>query len=168
MLSVAQVVAVILVSIAMGPALAHALELPGKMRLTREAYLAVQTIYYPGFTIAGIAEPLSLIAAIFLLFLTPARSADFWLTLLALVGLIGMQAVYWFVTHPVNRRWIQGEQLSGLGAGFFSFASADRSSRHSETRPPGWTELRDRWEYSHLVRALFALLSLVALVISMA
>jgi hypothetical protein len=34
MLSVAQVVAVILVSIAMGPALAHALELPGKMRLT--------------------------------------------------------------------------------------------------------------------------------------
>jgi hypothetical protein len=118
MLSVAQVVAVILVSIAMGPALAHALELSGKMRLTREAYLAVQTIYYPGFTIAGIAEPLSLIAAIFLLFLTPARSADFWLTLLALVGLIGMQAVYWFVTHPVNRRWIQGEQLSGLGAGF--------------------------------------------------
>jgi hypothetical protein len=41
MLSVAQVVAVILVSIVMGPALAHALELPGKMRLTREAYLAV-------------------------------------------------------------------------------------------------------------------------------
>jgi hypothetical protein len=142
MLSVAQVVAVILVSIAMGPALAHALELPGKIRLTREAYLAVQTIYYPGFTIAGIAEPLSLIAAIFLLFLTPPRSADFWLTLLALVGL--------------------------LGAGFFSFASADRPSRHSETRPPGWTELRDRWEYSHLVRAVLALLSLVALVIAMA
>jgi hypothetical protein len=30
------------------PALAHALELPGKMRLTKDAYFAMQHIYYPG------------------------------------------------------------------------------------------------------------------------
>ena len=29
-------------------------ELPGRMLLDREAYLAVQTIYYPGFTFGGI------------------------------------------------------------------------------------------------------------------
>jgi hypothetical protein len=40
------------------PSVAHALELPGKRRLTREQYLAVQPIYYPGFTIVGAAEPL--------------------------------------------------------------------------------------------------------------
>lgn len=32
----------------MAPALAHAMEYPGKMRLSRDAYLTVQPIYYPG------------------------------------------------------------------------------------------------------------------------
>ena len=33
--------------------LAHALELPGKRRLSKNTYLAVQPIYYHGFTIGG-------------------------------------------------------------------------------------------------------------------
>jgi hypothetical protein len=40
----------------MALSLAHALEVPGKLRLNKEQYLAVQTIYYPGFTLGGIAE----------------------------------------------------------------------------------------------------------------
>jgi hypothetical protein len=52
-----EIVSVALVALAMAPAVAHALELPGKLRLSREAYLTVQRIYYPGFTIVGgIAE----------------------------------------------------------------------------------------------------------------
>jgi hypothetical protein len=51
-----QVSAVFLLSVAMALALAHALELPGKMRLSREQYLATQTIYYPGSTIDGAAR----------------------------------------------------------------------------------------------------------------
>jgi hypothetical protein len=43
-----QVVALIFVGVALMPALAHALELPGKKRLTQDVYFAVQTIYYPG------------------------------------------------------------------------------------------------------------------------
>jgi hypothetical protein len=35
---------------AMAMGLAQALELPGKPRLPKETYLAVQPIYYPGFT----------------------------------------------------------------------------------------------------------------------
>jgi hypothetical protein len=58
-------------------ALAHALELPGKMRLTKEAYYAMQPIYYPGFTIGGISEPGSVILTIALLFLTPLGTVDF-------------------------------------------------------------------------------------------
>jgi len=103
MLDVLQVLTVILVVLAMVPALAHALELPGKLRLTKDAYVAVQPIYYPGFTIAGMAEPVAIIFTIILLVLTPRGSADFWLTLVALLGLIGMQAVYWLFTHPVNK-----------------------------------------------------------------
>ena len=45
-------------------ALTHALEFPGKMRLDKDIYLAAQTIYYPGFTIGGAAEPLNIIATL--------------------------------------------------------------------------------------------------------
>jgi Domain of unknown function (DUF1772) len=158
------VVALILVGVALIPAAAHALELPGKMRLTEDTYLAVQTIYYPGFTFAGIAEPLSSIATIVLLFLTPDGSGAFWLTLVALVGLLAMQAVYWLVIHPVNRYWLQGQRLSRSGAGFFSLGSG--SNLDASHSPPSWTVLRDRWEYSHLARSFLVMLSLVALVLA--
>jgi hypothetical protein len=49
-----QVVTVLLVAVAMSLTLAHALELPGKMRLDEQTYRAVQTIYYPGFTFGGL------------------------------------------------------------------------------------------------------------------
>jgi hypothetical protein len=51
-----------LVAVAMALPLSHALELPGKMRLSKDQYLGMQPIYYPGFTIGGIAEPLGLLA----------------------------------------------------------------------------------------------------------
>jgi hypothetical protein len=107
MLCILQILTVLVVAVAMALSLAHALELPGKMRLTKEAYYAMQPIYYPGFTIGGFGEPSDFVLTIILLFVTPFGSAAFWLTLAALVGLIGMQAVYWIFTHPVNRFWLQ-------------------------------------------------------------
>jgi hypothetical protein len=160
MLDLLQIVTVILVAVALAPALAHALELPGKMRLAKEAYFAAQTIYYPGFTIAGVSEPLAVFATFGLLMLTPRGSADFWLTFAALLGLIAMQAVYWLVTHPVNKVWLQRESLGGVGSGFFSFASPGGQ----ESRD--WKDLRDRWEYSHVARAGLAAVSFIALVIA--
>jgi hypothetical protein len=90
MLTVLQMTTVFLVTIAMALALAHALELPGKLRLDKNSYYAVQSIYYPGFTIGGIGEAAGTIAAIILLLLTPRPSVDFWLTVVAVIGLIGM------------------------------------------------------------------------------
>ena len=77
MFSVLQVLTVMLVAVAMTLALAHALELPGKMRLAKDAYYAMQPIYYPGFTIGGFAEPAGMILTIILLFFTSVGSADF-------------------------------------------------------------------------------------------
>jgi hypothetical protein len=124
---------------------------------------AVQPIYYPGFTIVGLAEPVAIISTIALLVLTRRGGADSWLTLVALLGLIGMHAVYWLITHPVNNFWLQGEQLSDLGSGFFSWAST--SGRGGETPAVDWTDLRDRWEYSHVARAGLAALSFISLLI---
>src|SRR5262247_4702400 len=164
MFDILQVVTVLLVAVAMALTLAHALDLPGKMRLTKDVYYAMQHIYYPGFTIGGFAEPASLILTIILLFFTPLGSVDFCLTLVALLGLIGMQATYWLFTHPVNKFWLEGQKLSGLGSGFFSFG-ANRS--RNEPGSPDWTNLRDQWEYSHVARAGLAFASLTTLVIAM-
>lgn len=159
MFNILKVMTVIFVAAAMALSLAHALELPGKMRLEKETYYAIQPIYYPGFTIGGISEPASIILMIILLFFTPTGSTEFWLTLAALIGIICMQVVYWLFTHPVNKFWVEGEKLSGVGSGFFSFGT-----KKEETHSADWSELRDQWEYSHVARAGFALVSLIALV----
>jgi hypothetical protein len=56
MMMVLEVVTIFLVAFAVSMALAHALEHPGKQRLDEKTDMAVQTIYYPGFTLGGIGE----------------------------------------------------------------------------------------------------------------
>lgn len=41
-------------------------------------------------------------------------------------------------------------------------------TRCGGTAGPDWTHLRDRWEYSHVVRAALCLLSLILLVAAVA
>lgn len=160
-----QILTAILIAIAMAMAMAHALELPGKMRLSKETYFAMQPIYYPGFTVGGgIGEFGGVIVTLLLLILTPWDSTEFWLTLVALLGLVGMQAVYWLITHPVNQFWLEGENLSRFSAGFFSFGVNQTQQNKGSV---DWTNLRNQWEYSHLIRAGFALVSLIAIVISL-
>jgi hypothetical protein len=158
-----QVASVFLVSVAMALSLAHALELPGKLRLDRETYYAVQTIYYPGFTFGGFSEGLGILALMILLLLTPIDGAAFMWTLASLGALIAMHATYWILTHPVNKFWLKDQDISKLGSGFFGFDPVNRA--RSETV---WTRLRDRWEYSHVLRALFSTLALLALTIAIA
>lgn len=161
MVPILHVSAVLLAALAMAPAVAHALELPGKMRLSRDAYATVQTIYYPGFTAAGVAEPAAALATLSLLAVTPLASADFWLVLVALLGLVGMQAVFWLVTQPVNRLWVRDVELGPLGERFFAPSRAPAGDGD-------WQRLRDRWERSHAVRAALAATSLTALVVALA
>jgi hypothetical protein len=59
MLPTIQVLTLAVIVVALSASLAHALELPGKMRLAKDEYFAVQSIYYPGFTIAGASEPVA-------------------------------------------------------------------------------------------------------------
>ncbi|WP_292446447.1 DUF1772 domain-containing protein [Mesorhizobium sp.] len=113
------IVALVLVAITMALSLAHALELPGKLRLKEATYKSVQAIYYPGFTIGGFAEIGGIAALAILLYLTPYTSARFWWTLAALVFLAAEHATYWLVTHPVNNFWVQDVAVSRSAATFF-------------------------------------------------
>ena len=145
----------LLTAIAMALPLAHVAEMPGKMRLDRETYLAVQQIYYPGFTIGGIAEPLGALAILALLIFAPLPGERFWWAVLALGCLVAMQLVFWFVTQPVNAAWTRDMNLQGLGGLFFSVFPIEIRG--------DWTRLRDIWEYSHVARAGLALNAFVAL-----
>ena len=162
MLEAWQILTTLLVSVGMALSLAHALEFPGKLRLARNNYLAVQRIYYPGFTIGGaIGEFAPIVALLVLLWLTPLGSTQFWLTTVALITLIGMQGVYWAITHPINKTWLKGEELHDAGARFFETASGEPSNERD------WTVLRDRWEYSHVMRAILAMVGFIALLVAL-
>ncbi|HEY2755903.1 MAG TPA: DUF1772 domain-containing protein [Pseudolabrys sp.] len=118
MLVVYKTATVIVVAIAMALSLAHTLELPGKLRLNKEQYLAVQPIYYPGFTIGGIAEPLGMLMIFGLILLMPTGMGAFWLTVSAFAAVVAMHALYWLMTHPVNNFWLKDTELGHTGAGF--------------------------------------------------
>ena len=162
MLQILQVITSMLVAVTMTLALAHALEYPGKMRLSKQEYLAAQAIYYPGFTLGGIAEGVSMIALGVLAFLTRGSGAVFWLTLGAFLAIVALHLVYWVLTHPVNNFWIKDVKLHRAGTRFFGLSPAPRIGGQ-----PDWTELRDQWERSHLIRAVLGVVGLLLLTISL-
>ena len=158
MLPVLQVVTLLLVAIAMTCALAHALEMPGKLRLSREVYLTVQQIYYPGFTIVGGGgEIAGMLGTLLLVFITPKNTGAFALTLAALIAMLSAHVVFWAITQPANRYWMREQQLGPAGAAFF------RTDTAAASQPADWTILRSRWERSHLVRAVLFSAALVLL-----
>jgi hypothetical protein len=151
-------VAVFLVAVTMGLSLAHALEFPGKARLAEPTYRAVQAIYYPGFTIGGlIGEFGALIVLPVLLVLTPIGTERFWWTAVSLGFLVLAHLTYWFVTHPVNSSWLKDTDLAGGATVFFGAFSSSESN---------WMRMRNLWEFSHVVRAVLAATSFVALLVA--
>jgi hypothetical protein len=81
----------------------------------------------------------------------------------ALLVLAGMQAVYWIYTHPVNRYWLEQEKLGGMAEGFFSTGSS-RRGHLADPVSTDWKDLRNRWERSHVARAVLGCVALLALV----
>ncbi|MDQ8755588.1 hypothetical protein RCO27_05045 [Sphingosinicella sp. LHD-64] len=158
-----QVLTLLLVAVAMATALAHALEWPGKARLDRETYIAVQPIYYPGFTLGGlIGEFGGMVATLLLVLLTPRDTPAFWLTLAALTILVVMHLLYWMLTAPVNKFWLKDTALSASANRFFG------RPRDGDALGADWTVLRDRWEASHAWRALLGVTALVLLATALA
>jgi hypothetical protein len=164
MLRFLEILALVLAAVTLTFPLAHAAELPGKLRLNKETYAAVQPIYYPGFTLGALSEPATIVALFLLLVVMPRGNAAFWWTVGSLAAMVLMHLVYWVVVHPVNRFWLKDQNLAGLSASFFSFEQGrDRSGSHE---PADWTKFRDRWEYGHVIRAALAVLGFICLAIA--
>jgi hypothetical protein len=148
---------VLIVVLATVPAVAHGLELPGKMRLSKDEYAVMQRVYYPGFTVAGLAEPAGILLILILIFRASAEYDVVW-PVIALAGLIAMQVIYWLLTHPVNKGWISGERLSRASERFLAVGA--RSQKQD------WVALRNRWEYSHVARAGCSAVSVITLLVA--
>lgn len=161
MLFAMRILAVLLVALNMTMSVAHALELPGKLRLRKEFYLAVQTIYYPGFTMGGVVEPLSGVALLALFFLERQAGMDSWLLMVAFAAVVVAHLIFWIVTQPVNRYWLNNFQLHGLAETFFK-SGAVQGSQMAAKDGRDWKEMRNRWEASHLMRALLTVIAFIA------
>lgn len=155
MIGALQFLNLLLVAIVLTTTLGHALEHPGKLRLSKEEYLSTQQIYYPGFTYAGVAEPVSILAVSLQAWFLRETSGLFWSSLAAALLLIAAHAVYWFVTHPINSVWLKKIELKGGGKTFFEINKGGGAT--------DWPLLRDRWEYSHLARAACVLIAFILL-----
>jgi len=132
-------------ALALGPSLAHLLELLNKISLGREQYFTVQGIY-SGWALLGIVIFGEIISLITLTFLLRQERWPLYWALLALACVIGAQAIFWIWTYPTNVATNNWTEI-----------------------PDNWQTLRVTWEYSHAVGAglnISAMLSLVLSVLS--
>jgi hypothetical protein len=129
-------------ALALGPALAHLLELPNKIGLSRYDYFTVQQIYR-GWALLGIVVFGALIFTLALTILSRRRTRDFWLALTAFLCIVGTQIVFWTFTFPANQATINWTIV-----------------------PENWEALRMQWEYSHAASAILNLTAMIALILS--
>ena len=129
-------------ALALCPAMAHLLELPNKMHLSREDYLTVQQIYR-GWALLGFVVVGALLSILALTITVHRKRKAFIFALIAFLCIVGTQVIFWVYTYPANQvtnnwtRW-----------------------------PEHWAELRRQWEFSHAASAILNLIALVMLISS--
>jgi hypothetical protein len=129
-------------ALALAPAMAHMLELPNKITLSRDAYLTVQQIYR-GWALLGFVVAGALLSTLSLTIRLRKQQRAFLCSLLACLCIAGTQVVFWTYTQPANQ------------------------ATHNWTMLPAhWEALRQQWEYSHATSAGLNLVALMALILS--
>jgi hypothetical protein len=137
---------IMLVAIALSAALAHLMELPGKMSYDGPLYVKLHRTLYPTFgQTAGWAEGVALLSVIGLAWAVRNRAGAFPLTATAAACQLAAMAVFLVFVLPANRTM---------------------ASWPLEAIPTGWERWRNQWEYGHAARALLELVALAALVLS--
>ena len=133
-------VAMLATAIALGGALAHALELPNKIGLPVNEYFTVQQIYR-GWDKLGFLLAVELAAMIATAILYRHEPAVWWPVIVAIASLVVAQAIFWTFTFPANVATSNWTKI-----------------------PENWEQLRRNWEYSHAAGAFFQLLAMAALI----
>ncbi|RUU06651.1 DUF1772 domain-containing protein, partial [Mesorhizobium sp. USDA-HM6] len=103
--------------------------------------------------------------ATLVLMLMSSGTVQFWLIAGALAALLIMQLVFWFMTQPINKHWLQEVELTSPAKRFFATEGSDGAPLSATQE---WTALRNRWEFSHVLRAVLAMLGLILLTMAIA
>jgi len=135
-------IALLATALALGGALAHALELPNKLWMPRESYFIVQEIYRGWWQMAFVLL-VEVVAMLTLLVMSRRRMAVFRPLLAALIAVVAAQIVFWIWTYPANV-----------------------ATSNWTVAPANWEALRWNWELSHLAGAALQLLAFCALVVA--
>lgn len=130
-------------AVTMSAAVAHLMELPGKMKYEAALYVRLHRTLYPTFgRTAGPAEAWAVATTAALTWLARQRDRQSSRPALVAAGcLAAAHGIFWSVVQPVNvemMRW----PLDAI--------------------PKDWTKWRDRWEYGHAVRAVLVTAALAA------
>ena len=141
MITAARFLSLLFCALALAPALAHLLELPNKIGMSREEYLVAQQIYR-GWWMLGIFVFGALLATLWLTIVVRKRRGEFVPALIAFLGIAGTQVVFWSFTFPMNQRTVNWTVL-----------------------PEGWAAMRMQWEYSHAASAVLNLVALIAVIV---
>jgi L-cystine uptake protein TcyP (sodium:dicarboxylate symporter family) len=144
---VVSVCAALMVAMIFGLALAHVVELPGKLRLDGPTWLTVQQNLYVGFgPLAAVVEPLGILFTWVLACMLRKNRAVFRLLLLAALCTTAGLGEWVSVVSPMNTL------LNGWTAA---------------TLPPDWTACRNQWEFGHAVHAILFGVAFCALLAAM-
>jgi hypothetical protein len=128
-------------ALALGPALAHLLEMPNKLALPRNAYFVVQQIY-AGWNLLGVVLFVQLVSiATVIAFAGNDRRLRL-CAIVALLCLAGAQALFWVFTYPANA-----------------------ATANWKVQPDNWETLRLQWEYSHAGGAVLQLVAMASLIV---
>jgi hypothetical protein len=133
-------IALLATALAMAAAMAHALELPNKLRFSRDEYFVVQQTYR-GWNQLGYLLAVQFAAMVVAAFTARHEPRLLWPTIIAIAGLISAQAVFWVFTYPTN---VATDNWTSI--------------------PDNWEQLRNTWEYSHAAGAALQVVSMAALI----
>jgi hypothetical protein len=140
--NIAVFVALFATALALGAAMAHALELPNKIGLSSEDYFVVQRIY-AGWSRLGVLIAVEFAAIVAVAALYRRQRPVLWPTLVAIGCLLAAQAVFWAFTFPANR-----------------------ATANWTVQPETWQALRRQWEYSHLAGAGLQAVAMASLIVA--
>jgi hypothetical protein len=133
---------VFFVALALVPLMAHLLELPHKIHLSRDDYFTVQQIYR-GWWLLGLVILAALVSTLLLAILSRRNRRAFVWSIVSFLAVAATQVVFWTFTFPANQ-------------------ATDNWTK----RPDDWQTLRTQWEYSHAASAGLNLLALVTVILA--
>jgi hypothetical protein len=146
-LSLTRFISLLLTALAAGVVLGHVMSRAGKITLPGQLFVTVQNALYRNWgKSVGALEIGMFLSSLAVAFLTRGRGVIFALSFVGLLSLAGMLLVWAVFINPINIRI--------------------RAST-SECFPRDWVSSGDRWHRLHVIRAMFAIAGLSALISAM-